>query len=97
MVPVVLLLVTFFAFGITAYTEGVHWLHILLLFALYGWACLPFMYVLSFIFTVPASGFVWLTIFNILSGGSTITIILNVTLSAKSSLILEENKAGFCR
>ena len=66
--PCLCLLVTFAAFNIEAYIgDGRLW-DIFLLFALYGWAMLPFMYVLSFIFTVPSSGLVWLTMFNIISG-----------------------------
>ena len=42
--------------------------YIALLFLLFGWAVLPFIYLMSFIFTVPSSGLVWLTMFNILSG-----------------------------
>ena len=68
LIPCVLLILTFAAFSMDAYTVDGHWLMILLLFALYGWAMLPFMYLLSFIFNVPSAGFVWLTMFNILSG-----------------------------
>ena len=70
LVPCLCLLVTFAAFDIKAYVgDGRLW-DIFLLFALYGWAMLPFMYILSFIFTVPSSGLVWLTMFNILAGRS---------------------------
>lgn len=68
MVPCLCLLATFAAFDIEAYVGGGRLWDVLLLFALYGWAMLPFMYVLSFIFTVPSSGLVWLTMFNILAG-----------------------------
>jgi ATP-binding cassette subfamily A (ABC1) protein 3 len=68
-IPCICLIITFVAFDITAYLQPVsHVGHMFLLLLLYGWAMLPFMYLLSFIFTVPSTGFVWLTMFNILSG-----------------------------
>jgi ATP-binding cassette subfamily A (ABC1) protein 3 len=68
MVPVILLIVVFAAFGIEGYVEPDRLPLILLIFILYGWAMLPFMYLLSYIFTVPSTGLVWLSIFNIFSG-----------------------------
>jgi len=61
-------LIAFAAFDVEAYIGGGRSADILLLLLLYAWAFLPFMYLLSFIFSVPSSGLVWLTIFNILSG-----------------------------
>ena len=68
LVPCVCVIVTFVAFNVDAFVGGRRYADILLLMLLYAWAMLPFMYFLSFIFAVPSSGFVWLTIFNILSG-----------------------------
>lgn len=68
MIPCCILLFVLWAFGIEAYYINGHAAHILLLLFLHGWAMLPFMYLLSFIFNVPSSGFVWLTMFNILAG-----------------------------
>ena len=68
MLPCILLILAFAAFSVNAYTDDGRFLYILLLFLLYGWAVLPFMYLLSFLFTVPASGFVWLSMLNIFSG-----------------------------
>ncbi|XP_061181930.1 phospholipid-transporting ATPase ABCA3-like isoform X1 [Saccostrea echinata] len=72
MIPCCILLFVLWAFGIKAYYIDAHAAHILLLLFLHGWAMLPFMYLLSFIFTVPSSGFVWLTMFNILAGDATV-------------------------
>ncbi|XP_048758710.2 phospholipid-transporting ATPase ABCA3-like isoform X2 [Ostrea edulis] len=72
MIPCCILLFVLWAFGIEAYYIDAHAVHILLLMFLHGWAMLPFMYLLSFIFTVPSSGFVWLTMFNILAGDATV-------------------------
>ena len=68
MIPCAVLLIVFWAFNITAYIVDYHVFHLILLFVLFGWAMLPFMYLLSFLFTVPSSGFVWITMFNILAG-----------------------------
>ena len=68
LMPAVCLLITLWAFDITAFITEDHLFHIALLFILYGFAMLPFMYLWSFLFTVPSTGFVWLTMFNILSG-----------------------------
>ena len=61
-------LLAYVAFDIQPFIGDGRFLDILLLLLLYAWAVLPFMYLLSFIFAVPSSGFVWLTMFNILSG-----------------------------
>ena len=42
--------------------------YVLLLFMLFGWSMLPFMYIMSFLFKTPASGFVWLSLLNVLAG-----------------------------
>ena len=67
-VPCILITVIFVAFDIPAYTDDGRYMYIMLLFMLYGWAVLPFMYLLSFLFTVPASGFIWLSMLNIITG-----------------------------
>ena len=66
--PCVGVLIAFAAFDIEAFIGDGRFADILLLMLLYGWAVLPFMYVLSFVFAVPSSGLVWLTMFNIFSG-----------------------------
>ncbi|KAK3091888.1 hypothetical protein FSP39_023469 [Pinctada imbricata] len=72
MIPCAVLLFVFWAFDIKAYIIEDHVGHLILLFLLFGWAMLPFMYLLSFLFTVPSSGFVWITMFNILAGCATV-------------------------
>ncbi|XP_052767410.1 phospholipid-transporting ATPase ABCA3-like isoform X2 [Mya arenaria] len=66
------LLITIRAFNVDAYVAHDNLADIALLFLLYGLAMLPFMYLCSFLFTVPASGYVWLTMFNMLTGVATI-------------------------
>jgi len=66
--PCFAVLIVFAAFDIEAFTGGGRFADIFLLMLLYGWGVLPLMYLLSFIFTVPSTGLVWLTMFNIFSG-----------------------------
>lgn len=68
LIPAVCLLFALLGFNVEAFVVKDHVAHIALLFILYGFAMLPFMYLCSFLFTVPSTGYVWLTMFNILSG-----------------------------
>lgn len=68
LIPAICLLITLLAFNIDAFVVNDNLAHIALLFLLYGVATLPFMYLWSFLFTVPSTGYVWITMFNILSG-----------------------------
>lgn len=68
LMTVICLLFLIWGFDIKAYVVSDHMLHITMLFVFYGFAMLPFMYLWSFVFTIPATGYVWLTMFNILSG-----------------------------
>jgi ATP-binding cassette subfamily A (ABC1) protein 3 len=76
MLPCFLLILAFAAFGVGAYIDDERFLYIMLLFLLYGWALLPFMYLLSFLFNIPASGFVWLSMLNIFSGKCPLHIVI---------------------
>ncbi|XP_077979982.1 phospholipid-transporting ATPase ABCA3-like isoform X2 [Glandiceps talaboti] len=68
LLPVLVICILFAAADITAYAEDGRLGYILLLLFLYGWAVIPLMYLFSFLFTVPSTGFVRMTIFNIVSG-----------------------------
>ena len=68
MIPCLCLFIVFAGFNIEAYTGDNRLGLLLLLFMLYGWAMLPFMYLASFLFSVPSTGVVWMTMFNIISG-----------------------------
>lgn len=68
LIPCIGILIAFAAFGMDEYVGNGRWASILLLFLLYGWAALPLMYLLSFIFKVPSSGLIWLTILNMITG-----------------------------
>nr|CAB3219611.1 ATP-binding cassette sub-family A member 3-like [Phallusia mammillata] len=73
MIPCILTMVMFFALSVKEFSA--HSGICLLIFALYCWASLPLMYCLSFLFTVPSTGLVRITILNIITGlASIITI-----------------------
>ncbi|XP_073988191.1 phospholipid-transporting ATPase ABCA1-like isoform X9 [Rhodnius prolixus] len=44
---------------------------VILLFLLYGWSCIPLMYLLSYVFTIPSSAFVGLASANMFIGMAT--------------------------
>lgn len=67
-IPSVLLIPVFVAFNIKALTTGTNLAWLFLVDILYGWAILPFIYVTSSVFTVPSSGYVWLTVLNVFTG-----------------------------
>uniref|UniRef100_A0AAX7TTQ3 ABC transporter domain-containing protein n=1 Tax=Astatotilapia calliptera TaxID=8154 RepID=A0AAX7TTQ3_ASTCA len=68
LLPCLLMLVVFQAFGISAFLEDNHLIDVLLLLLLYGWAVVPLMYLLSFLFSTAATAYTRLTIFNMISG-----------------------------
>uniref|UniRef100_A0A8D2M1Q4 ATP binding cassette subfamily A member 3 n=1 Tax=Zonotrichia albicollis TaxID=44394 RepID=A0A8D2M1Q4_ZONAL len=71
LIPCALMLVIFQAFNVQAFTQDSHLVDVMLIFLLYGWAIIPLMYLLSFFFSVAATAYTRLTIFNILSGTAT--------------------------
>lgn len=66
-----LLQVVFRAFGVKAFTEDGHLVDVLLFLLLYGWAVVPLMYLLSFLFSSAATAYTRLTVFNVISGTAT--------------------------
>lgn len=69
--PCVIACIIFAIFNVEAFTnDGRFFLTFLLLF-LHGWAVIPLMYLASFLFTVPSTGFVTMTMFNVLFGSTT--------------------------
>lgn len=68
LIPVGVLLVVFAAFQTEAYVLDNRLGLVLLLFLTYGWAILPFMYLLHFLFKTPSSGMAALTMANIGTG-----------------------------
>uniref|UniRef100_A0A3Q1JUS1 ABC transporter domain-containing protein n=1 Tax=Anabas testudineus TaxID=64144 RepID=A0A3Q1JUS1_ANATE len=87
LLPCLLMLVVFKAFGVKAFIEDNHLVDVLLLLLLYGWAVVPLMYLLSFFFSTAATAYTRLTIFNMISGTATF---LAVTIMAIPELNLKD-------
>ncbi|TRY96423.1 hypothetical protein DNTS_021457 [Danionella cerebrum] len=71
LLPCLLMLVIFRVFSVKAFVVENHLVDVLLMLLLYGWAVIPLMYLLSFLFSSAASAYTRLTIFNIISGTAT--------------------------
>ncbi|XP_027626792.1 ATP-binding cassette sub-family A member 3 [Tupaia chinensis] len=82
LVPSLLLLVVFTAFEVRAFTQDGHVADTLLLLLLYGWAIIPLMYLMSFLFSGAATAYTRLTIFNILSGIATFLVVMIMRIPA---------------
>ncbi|KAM4598643.1 phospholipid-transporting ATPase ABCA3 [Polymixia lowei] len=80
LLPCVLMLVIFQAFAVKAFVEDNHLVDVLLLLLLYGWAVVPLMYLLSFLFSTAATAYTRLTIFNIISGTATFLTVTIMTI-----------------
>lgn len=67
-VPILLIMVCFAAFQTQAYTGDNRLGLVYAMFFLYGWACMPFVYIFYYVFKTPASGMVAGSLLNILTG-----------------------------
>uniref|UniRef100_A0A8C2JXZ1 ATP-binding cassette, sub-family A (ABC1), member 3b n=1 Tax=Cyprinus carpio TaxID=7962 RepID=A0A8C2JXZ1_CYPCA len=67
-----------------AFVAENHLVDVLLLLLLYGWAVIPLMYLLSFMFSSPATAYTRLTIFNILSGTATFLAVTIMTIPGET-------------
>ncbi|KAF6732548.1 ATP-binding cassette sub-family A member 3 [Oryzias melastigma] len=80
LLPCLLMLVVFQAFGVEAFVDSNHLIDVLLLLLLYGWAVVPLMYLLSFLFSTAATAYTRLTIFNMISGTATFLAVTIMTI-----------------
>uniref|UniRef100_A0A6Q2ZBC5 ABC transporter domain-containing protein n=1 Tax=Esox lucius TaxID=8010 RepID=A0A6Q2ZBC5_ESOLU len=80
LLPCGLMLVVFQAFGVKAFTAHNHLVDVLLILLLYGWAVIPLMYLLSFLFSTAATAYTRLTIFNVISGTATFLTVTIMTI-----------------
>ncbi|XP_041350183.1 phospholipid-transporting ATPase ABCA3-like [Gigantopelta aegis] len=83
-IPCLILLPVFAAFQTDAYLDerlGLVFLSLLL----YGWAVLPFMYLLQYLFKTPATGMVVVIILNILSGCTTLLLVVILLLPSMAA------------
>lgn len=74
----------FQAFGVKAFIDDHHLVDVLLLLLLYGWAVVPLMYLLSFLFSTAASAYTRLTIFNMISGTATFLAVTIMTIPGET-------------
>lgn len=72
--------VVFQAFAVEAFVNDNHLVDVLLMLMLYGWAVIPLMYLLSFLFSSAATAFTRLTIFNMISGTATFLAVTIMTI-----------------
>lgn len=77
--------VLFQAFGVKAFIDDNHLVDVLLLLLLYGWAVVPLMYLLSFLFSSAATAYTRLTIFNMISGTATFLAVTIMTIPGEGS------------
>lgn len=78
----------FQAFGVKAFVDNNHLVDVLLLLLLYGWAVVPLMYLLSFLFSTAATAYTRLTIFNMISGTATFLAVTIMTIPGERRLWL---------
>lgn len=91
-IPSFLILMSFLAFHIDAYTDRAQTLFILgLVFLLFGWAAIPLVYSLQFMFRSSPKGYMVITIINIIGGmiGSITVAILTQTSTDSVAHTLE--------
>lgn len=67
-IPVLCILVVFAAFQTEAYVNDGRLGIVFLIFMVYGWAVLPFVYLLHYLFKVPATGMVVVSMINLGTG-----------------------------
>uniref|UniRef100_A0A671SF71 ATP-binding cassette sub-family A member 3-like n=1 Tax=Sinocyclocheilus anshuiensis TaxID=1608454 RepID=A0A671SF71_9TELE len=84
LLPCLLMLVVFQVFSVKAFVAENHLVDVLLLLLLYGWAVIPLMYLLSFMFSSAATAYTRLTIFNILSGTATFLAVTIMTIPGET-------------
>lgn len=67
-IPCILCILLFLAFNVQAYVSSQNFPCLVLLLLLYGWACIPLMYPLNYLFTIPSTAFVVSSSLNVFIG-----------------------------
>ncbi|XP_061703260.1 phospholipid-transporting ATPase ABCA3 isoform X2 [Syngnathoides biaculeatus] len=80
LLPCLVMLAVFQAFSLDAFIKDNHLVDVLLMLLLYGWAVVPLMYLLSFLFSSAATAYTRLTIFNMISGTTTFLTVTIMTI-----------------
>ena len=60
--------------------------YVILLLIIYGWAIIPLIYLTSFLFNVPSTAFIRLTIFNVITGLATLLTVFILSIQALNLL-----------
>lgn len=84
-IPCIALVIVVVAFQTEDFKTAKMLGYFFLVLLLYGWAVLPLMYLFSFLFVIPSSGYTRMTFFNFLTGTATL---LAVTILQIESLDL---------
>lgn len=71
-VPCILCIILFLIFNVEAYISIENFPCLVALFLLYGWACIPLMYPLNYLFKIPSTAFVVSSSFNVFIGITTV-------------------------
>lgn len=87
-IPVLALLIVFTAFQTNAYTDDNRLGLILLLLVVYGWAVLPFVYLLHYLFKTPASGMVAVSMLNIITGLATLMAVFILRIPSLNTKVI---------
>lgn len=77
LIPVLIILIVFAAFQTDAYVNDNRLGLVFMVFLLYGFSVLPFVYLMHYLFSVPATGMVVVSMINLLSGKVILTLFCN--------------------
>jgi ATP-binding cassette, subfamily A (ABC1), member 1 len=92
-VPCFLCIMIFIIFGVKAYMSSENFPFLICLMLLYGWACIPLMYPLNYIFQVPSTAFVMSSCLNVFIGVvSTMTTTVLTQLGDEEPDLLKVNE-----
>ncbi|XP_064150869.1 phospholipid-transporting ATPase ABCA3-like [Loxodonta africana] len=84
--------VVFYICNVKAFFEDNHYADALLILMLFGWSTIPFIYLMSFLFSSSAAAYTGLLAFNFLTG---ISSFLLVYMIDTNNITYEENYYGF--
>ena len=87
-IPCLLCILIFLMFNVSTYTSVENFPCLVLLMLLYGWACIPLMYPLNYLFKMPSTGFVVGSTINVFIGVVTVmtTTVLDQLASQEPDL-----------
>ena len=71
-IPALLCILLFILFQIDSYISGKNFPTLIILIFLYGWACIPLMYPLNYLFKLPSTAFVACSTINVFVGSVTV-------------------------